>query len=166
MTPKKHKRKKGFSLIETLVYIAIVVSMTVLVVSIFISTAKAINVLTISRNINNSALSSMERLTRDIKEASDIIVASSTLNVHPGVLALQKSATTTEFYLVGDVLFVKENNIEIGPLTQQGASITNLVFNMLDNGTTKGVKIEMTISDSYKDIVKTKTFYSFAVLRN
>lgn len=151
---------------ELLIYITILSTMTVLVVNVLLITARSYNGLKISRNINNSAITALERMTRDIKSASDVVAVQSIFDVHPGRLTVQSSATTTEFYLSSGVLRVKENDVDIGPLTHQVSSIDSLIFKLFDNGTTKGVRIEMTMSVEYKNITKTKKFYSFVVLRN
>lgn len=162
----QQNRKSGFSLIESLIYITILSVMAVVVVNALVITAKSYSNLKTSRNINNSVVTSLERMTRAIKSADDVVVIESVFDTHPGKLVLQSSATTTEFYLSSGTLRVKENTVDIGPLTQQELSIDNLVFRLLDNGTTKAVRIEMTMSIVYKNTTKTKKFYTTAVLRN
>ena len=162
----RQNKNRGFSLIESLIYIAILAIMTTLIVNMLIVTVRSYNNLKISRNINNSMIMSLERITRSIKSADNVLVLESTFDTHPGVLTLQAGATTTEFYLSGGTLRVKENTIDTGSLTQQNLSVDSLVFTLFDNGTSKGVRINMTVSIIYKDTVRTKDFYSFAVLRN
>lgn len=140
--------------------------MVVVVVNVLLITAKSYGNLKTSRNINNSIITSFERMTRDIKSAEDIIIAESVFNTHPGKLILQSSATTTEFYLSNGILRVKEDGVDTGPLSQQESSIDSLIFKLLDNGTSKAVRIEMIMSITYKNITKTKKFYTTAVLRN
>ena len=166
MKPINHNKKAGFSLIESLIYIAIIAVMAVLVVNVLLMTTKSYNSLKISRDINNSALTTLERITREIKTASDIDIAQSTFYVHPGKLTVSTSSAITEFYLGNNILKIRENSVDMGSLIQQGSSVDNLVFRMLDNGTTKGIRIEMTISNTRGNLTKTKKFYSFAVLRN
>ncbi|MFQ5661945.1 MAG: prepilin-type N-terminal cleavage/methylation domain-containing protein [Candidatus Paceibacteria bacterium] len=161
-----HNKKAGFSLIESLIYIAIIAAMAALVVNVLLVTTKSYNSLRISRDINNSALTTIERITREVKAAEGINIAESVFDVHPGRLIVTTSATTTEFYLDSSTLKIKENNVDMGALVQQGSSVDNLVFRMLDNSTTKGIRIEMTISNTRGSLTKTKNFYSFAVLRN
>lgn len=161
-----YSKKTGFSLIESLIYIAIITIMAVLVVNILLSSAKSYNNLRISRNINNSALTSLERMMREIKASDDIDTSNSVFDVSPGKLIIKNATTTLEFYLDGNVLRIKENGINAGALTHNEVSVDNLVFFATDNGTSKGVKIEITLSSSYQNFSKTKKFYSFGVLRN
>lgn len=166
MRKVRQNRKLGFSLIESLIYTAILSVMAAVVVNVLLITTKSYNNLRTSRNINNSIITSFERMTRDIKSANNIVIAESTFDTHPGRLTIESSATTTEFYLSGGTLRVKENTIDAGPLIQQESSIDNLVFRLLDNGTSKAVRIEITMSIVYKGKTKIKKFYTTAVLRN
>ncbi|MEK7589965.1 MAG: prepilin-type N-terminal cleavage/methylation domain-containing protein [Patescibacteria group bacterium] len=165
MKYKKHKTK-GFSLLESLVYMAILSLMTVIIINILVSTAKAYNILRLARSINNSAITSLERMTREIKSADNISMADSTFGTHPGKLKINISADTKEFYIDNGTLKIKETGVDKGALTLDGVSVDNLVFRNLDNGTSKAVRIEMTLSGTHRNITNTKKFYSFVVLRN
>lgn len=160
------KRKSGFSLIESLIYITILSVTAVLVISIILVIAKSYNNLNTLKSINNSAIVSFERITRDIKTANDVLVIDSIFNTHPGKLVLQVGATTTEFYLNQGILRVKENTVDTGPLTQQKSFIDNLVFRLFDNSNTKAIGIEMTVSTVDKGATTTKSFYTTSTLRN
>jgi type II secretory pathway component PulJ len=162
----QQNKKLGFSLIESLIYIAILSVMAVVVVNALVIASKSYSNLKTSRNINNSVITSLERMTRAIKSADDIVGVESVFDTHPGKLVLQSNATTTEFYLSNGILRIKENTVDIGPLIQKESYIDNLVFRLFDNGISKAIRIEMTISIVYKNIIKTKKFYSTAVLRN
>ena len=166
MLKKIKNKKSGFSLIESLIYIAILSTMAAIVVSTLLITARSYNGLKKSRNINNSAITSLERMTRDIKSANDIVITESAFDIHPGRLTVQSSATSTEFYLDNGALKVKENSIDTGSLTHTGVLVDSLIFKMFDNGISKAVRIEMDVSIEDRGVIKTKKFYSTAVLRN
>jgi len=156
----------GFSIIEMLVYIAILGVLTVVVINTVLSLAQSFSSIKVSRNINNSALSAFERVVRDIRDADAIDVANSTFDVHPGRLTLTKGATTTEFYLDGGSLKIRENSIGAGVLTKQNTTVTNLVFrHSIVASTFESIKIEMTLSGSQGSLIKTENFYTAAVLR-
>ena len=79
---------RGFSLVEVMVYIFILVFMLVVVIEVVVSITRASRVISSARAIENSAVLSIERLTREMRLADSVVVASSTLAVHPGRLAL------------------------------------------------------------------------------
>ncbi len=162
----QQNKTNGFSLLESIVYIAILSVMTVMIINVLTSTANSYSTLRLARGLNNSAITSLERMTREIKSADDISVANSTFDTNPGRLTVNIGTTTREFYIDSSVLKIKENDVDKGALTRDGVSVDNLVFRNLNNGTSKAVRIEMTLSGIYKNATTTKTFYSFAVLRN
>src|SRR3989344_4804567 len=83
-----HVPRRGFSLVEAMIYVAILaVSFTVVVSSLLImSRSYSSSVLT--RAIRVSAVSGMETILRETRRASDITEASSVLGSHPGVFVL------------------------------------------------------------------------------
>lgn len=157
---------KGFSLLESLVYIAILSVMTVLIINVLVTTARSYSTLKLARSINNSAITSLERMNREIKSANDVSVGESTFNTHPGKLKINIGSETREFYIDNGVLKIKEDGVDKGALTRDGISVDNLVFRNLNNGGVKAIRIEMTLSGAYRNTTNTKKFYSFAVLRN
>jgi type II secretory pathway pseudopilin PulG len=165
MRYQNHKTK-GFSLLESLVYIAILSVMTVMIINILVSTAHSYNMLRLARSINNSAITSLERMTREIKSADDISTADSTFDTNPGVLTINIGTETREFYIDAGVLKIKEDDVDTGALTRDDVSVDSLVFRSLNNGTSKGVRIEMTLLGTHRNSTTTKEFYSFVVLRN
>ena len=84
----------------------------------------------------------------------------------PGRLTIVGPATTTEFYIAGDTLYVRENGAEAGALTRPGVSVDTLVFRQLDSGISSGIRIELTLSSVTGTTTKTEQFSVFSVLRN
>lgn len=163
---KKVNKIKGFSLVESLVYIAILAVMTVVVISILSSTARSYNTFRLTRSINSSAITSLERMTREIKSADSISVGESTFGSHPGKLKINIGSATREFYIDSGSLKIKEDGSDKGALTRDNVFVDNLVFRSIDNGTSNAIRIEMTLSAEHNNSTTTKKFYSLAVLRN
>jgi hypothetical protein len=122
--------------------------------------------LRLTRSINSSAISSLERMTREIKSADDISVAGSVFDTHPGKLVINIGSTTREFYIDTGVLKIKEDDVDKGAITRDGITVDSMVLKNLDNGTSKAIRIEMTLLGTHRNSTITKKFYSFAVLRN
>lgn len=163
--------KKGFSMIEMLVYITVLVFMLAIVLESVFSMASSDRKIKAARIIENSAVLSVEKMEREIRDAESIIVASSTLGTHPGKLVLSGknasgTARTVEFYLSAGKLLIRENEVELGTLTEKDAQVTNLVFNRFATSTSEGVKIDMTIEAGTSTSYRSEKFYSSAILRN
>lgn len=161
---------RGFTLVEMVIYIGILVSILLLIVSFIISFGKAYNVLKTTIHINNSAVVSFERMIREIRLASDVDMVASTLGTYPGHLVLittdvSSAPITLEFYINSGVLILRQDSVDVGPLTRSDVTVTNLVFRLSDNGTSKAIKIEMTLESTIVSTTKSKNFYGSAVLR-
>ena len=161
--------KKGFSLIEMLVYVAILSVMVVMVISVTLSVSGSYGVFQVSRNVQTAAVTSLERMTREIRLADNIILGSSTFDAHPGILTLQKTGDsgieTVSFSIIGQSITVQENSDPAEALSRSDTSVTNLVFRKVDSLISSGVKIEMTVESTRGENSKTETFYAFAVIR-
>lgn len=165
-----HKSKKqGFSLIEMVVYVSVLSVISVLLINMLISITSTYRTVVALRIAEHSGIDSMERMTRDIRGAISVDTANSILGTSPGVLTLVSTysgvSTTTKFYVDSGVLKVDVNGTYLGPLTLADTSVTNLVFNLLDNGVSQAVKIDITISGTVGVINKSKTYHTTVVLK-
>lgn len=169
--PKRFRNyKTGFSLIEMLVYIVILVFMLVIVLEVVVSVVRSDRVIETVRVIENSAIASIERVGREVRQADSINTAASSLGVHPGVLVLSGkdgagNPRTVEFYLSGGQVMLKENGVNIGALSESSAEVTSLIFRRFAASTIEGIRTEMTIESGTSTHYRVKTFYSSATIR-
>ena len=93
-----------------IIYISILSLFTFVIVNTLISFGSTYREVRINRAIDNSAVTSLERMTRDIRSAKNITVAQSIFNTNPGVLTLYTTdtvtSTTTRFYTSNGKLLV------------------------------------------------------------
>lgn len=163
-------RTKGFSLIEMLIYISILVLMLAVIMNIVISVVRSGRIIGALRSIEDSAITSAERLTRELRQAESINTGLSILDSNPGRLVLEGkddlgAPRTVEFYLSGGRLFYKENGIDIGALSQSDAQISNLVFRRFSGPNSEGIKIEVTIESGVGAYHRLGNYYFSALLR-
>lgn len=161
---------EGFSLIEMLVYISILVFMLAVIMDITISMVRSERVIRASRNVENSASITLERFVREVRQADSINTTSSVFGSNPGVLVLQGTDTlgnprTVEFYVSSETLLLKENGLDLGALTQADARVTNLVFSHFLGSNSEGVRIEVTIESGEGPHYRSENFYASAILR-
>ena len=156
---------RGFSLLEMLVYIALLSLITIAMVDALIPLSRSFATLRATQDIHAAAGTSLERMIRDVR-ASGSINAASTFDVNPGGLTLISGATTTEFFLQNSVLMLKQNGVLVGPLSnRKNVTVEIFVFRLLSNPVSEGVRIELTLKAKRGSFVKTETFYAFAILR-
>jgi len=164
--------RRGFTLIEALIYIfvlLILVSGTVTAISILSQSGYGLRA---ERRIINAGEASAETLTREIRQASDVLLPSSTLGSSPGVLALRtvqspgsQTPVTRTFSLLNSRLQKQDDSGAPEFLTGPEATITELFFWHSVTGASALVTFKFTVESGQGAAFKQKTFYGSAILR-
>lgn len=170
MINMKHTPKQGFSLVEMLIYVALMALIAVALVNSIMTITRSYNQLRVRAAIDASAATAFNRMILEIRNAESIDVATSTFDTSPGALGLNSTdssgnATTTRFYVASGRLRLIVGTADQGPLTASTTAITSLIFRRLSTTTSEAVKIEMQIDGQSGHATKTGTYYSTVVLR-
>lgn len=160
------KMNKGFSLVEMIIYVALLVLVVAALVNVVFSFTGSYSELTALRTAENTAVFSMERMVRDIHSATSYDPANSTLGTSPGVITLLIGTSTTKFYTVSGQLRVDVDGVYIGPLSPSSAQISNLVFYATTTAQSQAIKIDMTITGISGHSQRSQTYHTVAVLKN
>lgn len=162
---QKQKNIRGFTLVETLVYLAV----TVLIAGAGVTTYLTLDTVFVrnatERALTNAATVVLERMVRDIRSADSVNTGASSLGTSPGVLVLVADATTTTFSLSGGDVVVRVNGGSSAPLTSDSVTVNELTFTSYTGTTTELVRIKLSLSANSKAASTTRTYYSSAVLR-
>lgn len=150
----KNHRKTGFSLIELLIYVAVITIIISAVVgfgswAIQVGTKTKVN----SEIVNNGRLA-MDTMVYEIKKAYSVYTPTSVFDIHPGQLSLEQlNATTTEsssfidFFLCDQAICLKREGASAIAITSSQVRVTNLVFKQLLNSTnTPSIQITFTVN--------------------
>jgi len=162
---------KGSSLIETLIYAAILGMVAVFTTNSLLVIMKSHSSVKLSRDLNFSASTAMERMTNEIRMANSIDDAGSVFATSPGKLKLNTTdisgaPTTVEFFLSGAGVFIKEGLGSSESLTSSTTEITSLIFNNTTASTTsKAVKIGLVVKAKAGTIERLEKFYNTTILR-
>ena len=167
---RSNRTQSGFSLIEAVVYIALFILLSVTTMTSLFDTVRAFNHLHITRDINDTSVLIMERLTYDIKRAISIDMANSTFGTTPGRLTLSvmnASGTpmTVEYYVQNNLLRVRESGVDKGALVFASTQIDGLVFSLINTGNTTGVKTALHLRSSRGGLSFVDHFYNTSMLR-
>ena len=165
------KRKRGFTLVEMVVYTTIVAIIFVVAVNTILLTSAAWGSARVKRNILNQGNAALERMLREIRLADSINTGGSTFGVNPGILYLNtvvgagdETPATREFFVSASSTIMRENAVE-SSLTG-GITVASLVFYRVVNGdTSEAVTIRMTLQDGDGRFLQSENFYGTAVLR-
>lgn len=167
---KKNKLQKGYTLIETIVYLSIFALVSVLVINSFITVSYSYSSVRSNNDLLESGSFAMERMSREIRQAKTISVANSTLSSSPGVLELNSTDSSGNAFIVkfsvsNGALNVYENNTLVGNILGSNVSVTNLVFRRITTTKGEAVKIEMTLQDTRSKTTSIEKFYDTVILR-
>ena len=163
-------KNRGYSLPEIIFYVAFFSVLTAIVVGMLVRMSNSRERLQASQKVANSATVSLDRMVREIRTASDMSTSTSILDTNPGKLYLTSrdasgNIRSVEFYIATNTLRIKENNVDMGPLTEKGVSITNLIFRRSASSTDQAIKVEMTLESGTSTSYKSEKFYSTTILR-
>lgn len=161
--------RKGFSLIEVVVYIAVLAGISTIAVGSLLRVNAALAQVRAIRSLNGAGTSALERLIRVTRDAKSVNEGSSTFDVSPGALSLTGSespAVTYGFSVSGGGLLLDTGATQT-VLTPPNVAVTNLVFRSITNGTvSRAVKIELSLAVSSHRATTTQNYYSTVILRN
>lgn len=158
-------KSSGYTLMEAVVYVAILAVFSVIAVNAIIIILGSFRHVRAERTVNTAATVAFERMVRDTRTAESITTLQSTFDTNPGRLTLVNPDTsTTEFYIEGSALKVKENGAYAGTLTASTTAVDSLVFRFINHGTVQGVRMELALHDT-RDPGAMRQFADTAVLR-
>ncbi len=140
----KNIRKRGFTLIEMLTYISILIIATLAISSFLIWMIRFnINMKTL-RETQHYTERAMRIMNNEIKFSTMIIDDNSNFNNHPGKISIKSSdGSITDFFLYDGLLYI-EKELDKTPLFPDYITITNLIFRKITNKERDSIQIEMT----------------------
>lgn len=150
----KDRKKKGFTLIETIIYIALVSVLSTIVIESLLYTVKDFYAVRLSRELNQSMTVAMERLYYEMRNSYDVDVSRTTFDANIGRLTLLKhdpvtnTNTSVEFYVTPENgLAVREGGVEKGTLTSSRITATSFrVRDLTVNQYPHTIKVEITLT--------------------
>lgn len=164
--------RRGFSLIESIIYVSILAVILVVIVNTILISIRAFSEARVTQKITAEGRTAMERMLRSVRLAHTIDTANSILATTTGTLALTtvtSPADATEItrtYSLSSGTVMLQDAILPRPLTS-GVEITELAFYAVSNTSTtsEAVRIQMRVRDTVGRFTDEKTFYGTATLR-
>lgn len=164
--------QKGFSLVEMIIYMALLVILLATIVTSILSLTTHYRAVKNTREIEDSGIAVLDRMTRDIRNADGVLTDVSIFNVSPGTLTLVSTdsttgiSTTTMFRVESERVVVYENSVLVGPLTKNSVDILGFTIRHIDTPNADAIKIELSMqSDHAAPNIISRNFYSTVVLR-
>jgi len=149
----------GFTLVEMMIYVALMTIITLVVVQSLMVVLKSNRISFAEVNLRNSGYSAMEALIREINSSDSITAAS-------GILVMSQETNIVTFSTSSSgVLNFTDINGNVGPLTSKNIIVKSLAFTKINTGRSEAVRIQMTLQTTVGGIVKSEDFQTTAILR-
>lgn len=151
LVQKNNLNNKGFTFIETIIYIAIIGTVVASFVAFSMSISNSRNKTYVVSEVQANARIAMDLITQKIRMSSGVNIASSTFDTDPGVLSLSMTSSTLDPTIIdltldNGLLQIKEGANDAVSLVSNNIKITNLVFkNFTVSSTRENIGIEMTV---------------------
>lgn len=143
------KKQKAFTLIEILVYVAVLSIIMVAVFSFAIWVIQTNTKIRTMREVRDMAQMAMEQIVSEIREAKTVYAptsASSQLSLETTkYLPSGETATFIEFYLCQTRLCLKKEGQNPVALTSDRVEVKTLFFQRVNSGQTDSVQVELQI---------------------
>lgn len=157
-------KKKGFTLIETLIYVAIISLIMGAFISYSISITNLRNKTYVMQEVQANARMAMEVISNYLRIADAVNMTSSTFDIDPGVLSLSMVSSTLNpvvFLLDQDdgVLQMSVGGGEPNNLTSDEVKVTELTFFNF-SGSSNKENIGISITVEYSTPISHDFFYS------
>lgn len=161
MSKRLSDSSRGFTLVEMIVYVAILALVSAVSVQLIFSLNDMIAKYRAQQLVFRSATTALERVLYDVRDAESV---SSYSYTSPGSLTLSGGSDTMAYGTVSDVLRVTQGGVDLGPLTEDGVVVGELRFYAYSD-VTDMVRVKMTLSATVGKSTVTRTFYAGGVLR-
>ena len=170
MTRNPFQIEQGFSLVETIIYIALFIALSALLIDALIVMGKSYTESRATRDVLASAEIATERIEREVQGATAIQGNLSTFDAPGGVLALKGvdtngAADTVVFSLSNGQITVSKNSGAAVPITDPHVSVDSLVFRDIISGSAEAVRVEATYRSLKSVTGKTITVDDTALVR-
>jgi len=131
--------KKGFTLVEILVYVCVLTILIGSVYSLFLWVIRSATKAKVMRETLNNARRAMEIMTAEIREAKSVYTPTSAFSTSTGQLSLEtkkylpegEETTYLDFYLCQKHLCLKKEGEDPIPLTSDNVEVEKLEFNQI-----------------------------------
>ncbi len=165
---KKQNYSKGYSLIELVVYIALFVVISIVIVQSLVFVMKTYANARSFRALQQNGELVMERITREVRQSSSVTTASSVFGVNPGTLVVSGtdsggSVYTDTFSVVSGAIQLSKTGT-VSTLSTNEVTVSGLTFWNITTTNSNAIKVKLDLTTVKAPIVS-KSFYSTIILR-
>lgn len=160
---------RGFSLMETVVYVSLVAFISILVVQSIVLLLKTFKEVRLTRDIGSSAIVALDRISKEVRQA-DALGAGGVFSATTSKLVLTYSGppvATKEFSVdVNRTLRLTEDGVDSGALTSPNISVESFWVDQATTSSKMAFRITLIMKDRRVVTSQEIPFYSAAAMRN
>lgn len=167
----KNTTTRGYTLLETVAYIAIFIVVLVAVLDMLVTLSKSFLRVRAYNEVRVDGASVVERIAREVRTANSVDLPGSDFDAHPGNLLINTTdesgtAKTIEFYWDSTEknMNIVDGGVNKGALNGSSTEVTNIVFRNASSTKGEAIKIEMTLQSKKLTAIAAK-FYDTIVMR-
>ncbi len=166
---KKLNQRAGFTLLETLIYLALFVIVSIVVSLILLSTTNAFLLAYNRRTAGTDGQNTLVRVVLETRQATSIDVANSVLGANLSTLQLNTtdsggSPTTVKFFVATSTLFVQTGANTAQALTSSSTKVSKFMATRFSTASSEGINFDLTVIAGSR-ASSTGTFSGTAVVR-
>lgn len=148
------KSKKGFTMIELVIYAVLLVLVSGAVIGFFLQTVDVAETSRRSRESLDNAKRVLDVINQEVRHSSSVYTPTSVEGVHPGQIALEterdlpndEESTYVDFYVDDDGVYIKREGQSEELITSEKVRVSNLVFTILEDANQRQmVRIQITV---------------------
>jgi hypothetical protein len=163
--------KRGFTLVETLFYIAGMVALLVVIIFMLINSYDWYRTTVVYPRADQDGSLAISRIENDIKSGSSLNTAQNSFNTTSGsigVTGLDSTGTSVTYYyaLQGGRITYQKNGGATEYITPAYLTVTRLQFNQIDTPISTAIRTVIDITYSTKTGTTTNTYSSLSIMRN
>ncbi len=164
MSTSNNKRVGAFTLVEMILYLALMSIIALIIVQSLVAVLKSNRGAFADINLRNAGYSAMEGMLREIYSSDNVTTAAGTLSMTQStniiLFATSTQASTTLFLSEG-----VGTPVTVGPLTSKGVVVKSLTFTKINTGKSQAVRIQMKLETTVNGVTRSEWFYGTGILR-
>lgn len=165
------KKTNGFSLVETLFYVAGVVLLLFLIITILFNGQNWYNTAIIYPRVNTDGSLIASRIGNDIRAGSSLNAGQNIFNATNGSIGINakdasNNSVTYYYYIQNGRIAYQKNGGTIEYISPANFWVSKLQFNQIDTAVTTAVRFVVNIDYKTKTGTTTNTYSSVAIMRN
>lgn len=156
----------GFTLVEILIYLAILLIVATGAVSFLLSLDDLIDQYTIETSLYRSGTSVMERILVTVRQGSEFDTTNSVINTPAsGVLSINDDGVNTQFAKVGNELQLIDAGVNKGNMLSEEVIVEEFTVYQYDLGDGTLVRVRLDLNATVGGVSKDLVLYGGAIIR-